>query len=97
MSFSEGEKKRIDVAILLAFRQIASMKNSAKINLLISDEVDGGLDGVALEKFVSLMTDGIDANVWVISHVLSNTELVNMFESQCQVKKIGDFSTMEIV
>lgn len=97
MSFSEGEKKRIDVAILLAFRQIASMKNSAKINLLISDEVDGGLDGVALEKFVSLMTDGIDANVWVISHVLSNTELVNMFESQCQVKKIGDFSTMEII
>lgn len=97
MSFSEGEKKRIDVAILLAFRQIASMKNSAKINLLISDEVDGGLDGVALEKFVSLMTDGIDANVWVISHVLSNTELVNMFEAQANVKKIGDFSTMEIV
>ena len=97
MSFSEGEKKRIDVAILLAFRQIASMKNSAKINLLISDEVDGGLDGIALEKFVSLMTDGIDANVWVISHVLSNTELINMFEAQANVKKIGDFSTMEIV
>lgn len=97
MSFSEGEKKRIDVAILLAFRQIASMKNSAKINLLISDEVDGGLDGVALEKFVSLMTEGIDANVWVISHVLSNTELVNMFEAQANVKKIGDFSTLEIV
>lgn len=96
MSFSEGEKKRIDVAILLAFRQIASMKNSAKINLLISDEVDGGLDGVALEKFVSLMTEGIDANVWVISHVLSNTELVNMFEAQANVKKIGDFSTLEI-
>lgn len=97
MSFSEGEKKRIDVAILLAFRQIASMKNSAKINLLISDEVDGGLDGIALEKFVSLMTEDIDANVWVISHVLSNTELVNMFEAQANVKKIGDFSTMEIV
>ena len=96
MSFSEGEKKRIDVAILLAFRQIASMKNSAKINLLISDEVDGGLDGVALEKFVSLMTDGVDANTWVISHVLSGTELVNMFESQCFVKKIGDFSVMEM-
>lgn len=96
MSFSEGEKKRIDVAILLAFRQIASTKNSAKINLLISDEVDGGLDGVALEKFVSLMTEGIDANVWVISHVLSNTELVNMFEAQANVKKIGDFSTLEI-
>ena len=96
MSFSEGEKKRIDVAILLAFRQIASMKNSAKINLLISDEVDGGLDGTALEKFVSLMTEGIDANVWVISHVLSNTELVNMFEAQANVKKIGDFSTIEV-
>ena len=96
MSFSEGEKKRIDVAILLAFRQIASMKNSAKINLLISDEVDGGLDGVALEKFVSLMTNGVDANTWVISHVLSGTELVNMFESQCFFKKIGDFSVMEM-
>lgn len=93
-SFSEGEKRRIDVAILLAFRQIAAMKNSAKINILVCDEVDGGLDPDSLECYVKLMTEGIGRNTWIVSHVLSNNPLRDMFHSFLKVKKVGDFTTI---
>lgn len=94
-SFSEGEKKRIDLAILLSFRYIASMKNSAKVNLIVADEIDGGLDEFSKEKFVELIT-GLDCNAWVISHVIAGTELANNFEKSAEIIKIGDFSTINI-
>lgn len=94
-SFSEGEKKRIDLAILLAFRHIASMKNSAEVNLIVADEIDGGLDEASKEKFVELIT-GLGCNSWVISHVLAGTDLANQFGTHVLIEKSGDFSTVEI-
>lgn len=69
-SFSEGEKKKIDLALLFAWRTIAQMKNSVSTNLLILDEVlDGSLDDAACESFLDLLK-GLDenTNVFVISH-----------------------------
>jgi DNA repair exonuclease SbcCD ATPase subunit len=94
-SFSEGEKKRIDLAILLSFRYIASMKNSAKVNLIVADEIDGGLDDFSKEKFVELIT-GLDCHAWVISHVIAGTELANHFEKSAEITKVGDFSSVNI-
>jgi len=69
-SFSEGEKKKIDLALLFAWRTIAQMKNSVSTNLLILDEVlDGSLDDAACESFLDILK-GMDenTNVFVISH-----------------------------
>jgi DNA repair exonuclease SbcCD ATPase subunit len=69
-SFSEGEKKKIDLALLFAWRSIAQMKNSVSTNLLMLDEVlDGSLDDAACESFLDIL-EGIDTdtNVFVISH-----------------------------
>jgi DNA repair exonuclease SbcCD ATPase subunit len=90
-SFSEGEKKRLDLAILLAFRQIAAMKNSAKINLLIMDEaVDSSLDLDARAKFTELLDTMKDSNVFVISHTDTSPDA---YSSLIRVEKVGDFST----
>lgn len=69
-SFSEGEKKKIDLALLFAWRTIAQMKNSVSTNLLILDEVlDGSLDDSACESFLDLLKGlNTDTNVFVISH-----------------------------
>lgn len=89
-SFSEGEKKRLDLAILLAFRQIAAMKNSAKVNLLIMDEVvDSSLDLDARVKFTELLDTMKDSNVIVISHTDTAPDA---YSSVIQVEKKGDFS-----
>ena len=69
-SFSEGEKMRIDLALLFTLRAIAKMKNSANTNLLILDEVfDSSLDSVGTEEFLKLLgTMGDGINIFVISH-----------------------------
>lgn len=68
-SFSEGEKMRIDLALLFTWRTIARMKNSANTNLLILDEVfDASLDANGCEEFLKLIHGLEDANVFVISH-----------------------------
>ena len=69
-NFSEGEKLRIDVSLLLAWRDIAKMKNSANTNLLILDEVfDSSLDGVGTEEVIKILQNmGAANNVFVISH-----------------------------
>lgn len=90
-SFSEGEKKRLDLAILLAFRQIAALKNSAKINLLIMDEViDSSLDLEARAKFTDLLDTLSDSNVIVISHTDTSPDA---YSAMIQITKQGDFST----
>lgn len=89
-SFSEGEKKRLDLAILLAFRQIAAMKNSAKVNLIMFDEVvDSSLDLEARAKFNELLESMEDSNVFVISHTDTNTDA---YDAVIKVEKVGDFS-----
>ena len=69
-SFSEGEKQRIDLALLFTWRTIAKLKNSASTNLLILDEIfDSSLDDGATEQVMTLLnTLGEGTNVWVISH-----------------------------
>ena len=74
-SFSEGERLRIDLSLLLAWREIARLKNSVNCNLLILDEVfDSSLDAVGTEEFLKLLTAfGTRANIFVISHKSDST------------------------
>lgn len=91
-SFSEGEKRRIDLAILFTWRQIAQMKNSVNINLMILDEIlDGSLDGVGIDHFMNIMTQfGENTNIFVISH----RDIVDGFDSYLKFEKRNDFSVL---
>ncbi len=91
-SFSEGEKMRIDLALLFTWRQIAKMKNSVNTNLLILDEVfDSSLDGVGTEEFLKLL-NSLDnsTNVFVISH--KGDQLFDKFRSVIKFQKTNNFS-----
>ena len=91
-SFSEGEKMRIDLALLFTWRSIAKMKNSANTNLLILDEVfDSSLDSVGTEEFLKLLgTMGDGINIFVISH--KGDALYDKFNSVLTFEKKGNFS-----
>ena len=91
-SFSEGEKMRIDLALLLTWRSIAKMKNSTNTNLLILDEVfDASLDTSGCDEFMKLIGDfGEDANVFIISH--KGDALVDKFASTIRFEKVKNFS-----
>jgi DNA repair exonuclease SbcCD ATPase subunit len=93
-SFSEGEKQRIDLAILFTWRQIAKMKNSVNTNLLIFDEImDSSLDTNGTEAFMSLLGQfGEDTNIFVISH--KGDILFDKFHSVIKIEKKNDFSTI---
>ena len=94
-SFSEGEKMRIDLALLFTWRQIAKMKNSTNTNLLILDEVfDSSLDGVGTEEFMKLL-NSLDnsTNVFVISH--KGDQLFDKFRSIINFTKKNNFSQIE--
>ena len=90
-SFSEGEKMRIDLALLFTWREVARVKNSVNTNLLIMDEVfDSSLDGFGTEEFLKIIRFVIKkANVFVISH---KTGLEDKFESVIKFDKIKGFS-----
>ena len=91
-NFSEGEKMRIDLALLFTWRQIAKMKNSTNTNLLILYEVfDSSLDGVGTEEFLKLIHEmGTDTNVFVISH--KGDQLFDKFRSIIKFEKKNNFS-----
>ena len=92
-SFSEGEKMRIDLALLFTWREVARMKNSVNTNLLIMDEVfDSSLDGFGTEEFLKIIRFVIkDANVFVISH---KTGMDDRFDNVVKFEKIKGFSRM---
>jgi len=92
-SFSEGEKMRIDLALLFTWREVARVKNSVNTNLLIMDEVfDSSLDGFGTEEFLKIIRFVIkDANIFVISH---KTDLHDKFESVITFDKVKGFSRM---
>ena len=92
-SFSEGEKMRIDLALLFTWREVARFKNSVNTNLLIMDEVfDSSLDGFGTEEFLKIIRYVIkDANIFVISH---KTGLEDKFESVARFEKVKGFSRM---
>jgi len=95
MSFSEGEKLRIDLALLLAWREIARIKNSANCNLLILDEVfDSSLDGIGTEEFMKLLHAlGKKCNIFVISHKAD--QLTDKFPATMTFEKKNNFSRIK--
>lgn len=93
-SFSEGEKQRIDLALLFTWRQIAKMKNSVATNLLILDETfDSSLDPDGVENLMKILyTLSDDTNVFVISH--KGEILEGRFEKKIEFQKDKNFSVM---
>jgi DNA repair exonuclease SbcCD ATPase subunit len=95
-SFSEGEKMRIDLALMFTWRAIAKLKNSANTNLLILDEVfDSSLDVAGTEDFMRIIR-GIDSdtNIFVISH--KGDILMDKFEKVLKFEKSKNFSTVQV-
>ena len=93
-SFSEGEKQRIDLALLFTWRQIAKMKNSVATNLLMLDETfDSSLDHEGVDNLLKILhTLGDDTNIFVISH--KGEILDGKFNSKIEFKKEKNFSKM---
>lgn len=91
-SFSEGEKSRIDLALIMAWRAIAKLKNSMNTNLLILDEVfDSSLDADGTEDLLKILTSlGKNTNIFVISH--KGEVLIDKFRSIIKFDKIKNFS-----
>ena len=92
-SFSEGEKMRIDLALLFTWREVARVKNSVNTNLLIMDEVfDSSLDGFGTDEFLKIIRFVIkDANIFVISH---KSGMEDKFESVIRFDKVKGFSSI---
>ena len=93
-SFSEGEKMRIDLSLLLCWREIARMKNSVSCNLLILDEVfDSSLDSGGTEEFMKLLKSlGNNSNIFIISH--KTDQLIDKFPNILTFEKKNNFSKM---
>lgn len=93
-SFSEGEKARINLGLLFAWREVAKMKNSTNTNLLIFDEIfDNSLDNMGTDEFLKIIKYVIkDSNIFVISHKES---LLDKFDHSLQFQKKGNFSTLK--
>jgi DNA repair exonuclease SbcCD ATPase subunit len=91
-SFSEGEKMRIDLALLFTWREVAKFKNSVNTNLLIMDEVfDSSLDGFGTEEFLRIIRFVVkDANIFVISH---KSGLEDKFNKLIKFDKVKGFSS----
>jgi DNA repair exonuclease SbcCD ATPase subunit len=93
-NFSEGEKLRIDLAILLTWRQIAKMKNSVNVNILVFDEIlDRAMDTTGIDEFIRIMWDmgNEGANIFVISH---KDIMVDRFQRTLRFEKIKNFSVL---
>ena len=95
-SFSEGEKMRIDLALLFTWRAIAKMKNSTNTNLLILDEIfDSSLDSAGTDEFLKILNTLEGENVFVISH--KQDVLVDKFKHTLRFEKNKNFSKMASV
>jgi DNA repair exonuclease SbcCD ATPase subunit len=94
-NFSEGERLRIDLSLLLAWREIARLKNSVNCNLLLLDEVfDSSLDVVGTEEFLKILNSlGNKANVYVITHKAD--QLIDKFQNNLHFVKKGNFSEIK--
>ena len=105
-SFSEGEKARIDLALLFTWRKIAELKNSVSTNLLILDDVfDGSLDAIGADEVMAKLlfkqsqhfdgqirdTQRDNTNVFVISH---KVDLIDKFNETIKFEKVRGFSKM---
>jgi len=91
-SFSEGEKLRIDLALLFTWRAVAKLRNSVSTNLLIMDEImDSSLDTSGTEEFLKIIQDlTADSNIFIISH--KGDQLFDKFHSVIRFEKVKNFS-----
>jgi DNA repair exonuclease SbcCD ATPase subunit len=94
-SFSEGEKQRIDLAILLTWREVAKMKNSLNCNLLIFDEIlDSSLDAAGTEAFMKILNKMKNkCSIFIISHKADS--LIDKFDHSMQFEKKNNFSKIK--
>ncbi len=94
-SFSEGEKARINLAVLFTWREIAKLRNSAATNLLIFDEIfDGSLDGTGTEEFLKILNAAAPtSNIIIISH--KTDVMLDKFDRAISFKKVKNFTEME--
>ena len=92
-NFSEGEKMRIDLALLFTWRQIAKMKNINNTNLLILDEIfDSSLDADGTDEFLKILNTLSNENVFIISH---KSDLnVDKFDGLMRFEKINNFTRL---
>lgn len=96
-NFSEGEKTRLDLAILFSFRQLARLKNSVNTNLLILDEImDGSLDSNGTDVFMNLLSSvDKNTNIFVISH--KSDQVSDKFDTVLKFEKVKNFSKMQVI
>jgi DNA repair exonuclease SbcCD ATPase subunit len=96
-NFSEGEKTRLDLAILFSFRQLARLKNSVNTNLLILDEImDGSLDTTGTDVFMNLLSSvDKNTNIFVISH--KSDQVSDKFDTVLKFEKLKNFSKMKVI
>lgn len=92
-SFSEGEKLRINLAILLAWIHISKMRNSVATNIIVFDEVlDGSMDDEGIMDFLSVIREVENSNIFLISH---KTEVIEGISNTYRAKKVNNFTEME--
>ena len=93
-SFSEGEKLRIDLALLFTWRAVSKLRNSVSTNLLIMDEImDSSLDNAGTEEFLKIINElTADSNIFIISH--KGDQLYDKFENVIRFEKVKNFSRM---
>jgi len=93
-SFSEGEKMRIDLALLFTWRAVAKMKNSTNTNLLILDEIfDSSLDNTGTDEFLKILNTLGNENVFIISH--KGDVLADKFRHSIRFEKVNNFSRIK--
>ena len=95
-SFSEGEKLRISLSIMLAWRSVAKLRNSVSTNLLLLDEtLDGALDGVGIDSLIETLHNlNTDDNIFVISH--RGDQFAEKFTSHIKFHKVKNFSEISV-
>ena len=93
-SFSEGEKMRLNLAVLFTWRAVAKLRNSINTNILIMDEVmDSSLDNNGSDEFMKLITNMIkDTNTFIISH--KSDSMIDKFDHAIKFVKVKNFSKM---
>jgi len=93
-SFSEGEKLRIDLALLFTWRSVSKLRNSVSTNLLIMDEImDSSLDNAGTEEFLKIINElTVDSNIFIISH--KGDQLYDKFDNTIRFEKVKNFSRM---
>ena len=93
-SFSEGEKQRIDMALMLTWRSVAKLKSSINTNLLILDEIfDSSLDANGTEELIRILHELESTNLFVISH--KSDQLIEKFDRTLKFTKVKNFSRMQ--